>query len=97
MWQKVIETHRIVVSTPQVLLDALRHSYIQMGRDIGLMIFDEAHHTVDKAPYNMIMKEFYFGLLSRDTPNLDPRCARPMILGLTASPIYGGDVAKAFR
>ncbi|KAK0444119.1 hypothetical protein EV421DRAFT_2081413 [Armillaria borealis] len=96
LWRKVIETHRIVVSTPQVLLDALRHSYIQMGRDIGLMIFDEAHHTVDKAPYNMIMKEFYFGLLPRDTPNLDPRYARPMILGLTASPIYGGDVAKAF-
>ncbi|KAK0222905.1 hypothetical protein EDD85DRAFT_914286 [Armillaria nabsnona] len=96
LWRKVIETHRIVVSTPQVLLDALRHSYIQMGRDIGLMIFDEAHHTVDKAPYNMIMKEFYFGLLPRDTPNLDSRYARPMILGLTASPIYGGDVAKAF-
>ncbi|PBL04406.1 P-loop containing nucleoside triphosphate hydrolase protein [Armillaria gallica] len=96
LWRKVIETHRIVVSTPQVLLDALRHSYIQMGRDIGLMIFDEAHHTIDKAPYNMIMKEFYFGLLPRDTPNLDSRYARPMILGLTASPIYGGDVAKAF-
>ncbi|SJK99468.1 uncharacterized protein ARMOST_02770 [Armillaria ostoyae] len=98
MWQKVIETHRIVVSTPQVLLDALRHSYIQMGRDIGLIIFDEAHHTLDKAPYNMIMKEFYFGfgLLPRDTPNLDPQYARPMILGLTASPIYGGDIAKAF-
>ncbi|KAG7444682.1 P-loop containing nucleoside triphosphate hydrolase protein [Guyanagaster necrorhizus] len=96
LWRRVIETHRIVVSTPQVLLDALRHSYIQMGCDIGLMIFDEAHHTVDKAPYNMIMKEFYFCLLPRDTPNLDPRCARPMILGLTASPIYGGDIAKAF-
>ncbi|KAK0470329.1 uncharacterized protein EV420DRAFT_1258136 [Desarmillaria tabescens] len=96
LWKRVIETHRIVVSTPQVLLDALRHSYVQMGRDIGLMIFDEAHHTLDKAPYNMIMREFYFGLLPRDTPNLDPRYARPMILGLTASPIYGGDIAKAF-
>ncbi|KAK0193303.1 hypothetical protein F5146DRAFT_1133975 [Armillaria mellea] len=83
-------------SVERRILTPLRHSYIQMGRDIGLMIFDEAHHTVDKAPYNMIMKEFYFGLLPRDTPNLDPRYARPMILGLTASPIYGGDVAKAF-
>ncbi|KAK0494093.1 hypothetical protein EDD18DRAFT_1356040 [Armillaria luteobubalina] len=96
LWRKVLETHRIVVSTPQVLLDALRHSYIQMGRDIGLMIFDEAHHANDKAPYNMIMKEFYFRLLPRDTPDLDPLCARPMILGLTASPIYGGDIVKAF-
>ena len=51
LWQKVIETHRIVVSTPQVLLDALRHSYIQMGRDIGLMIFDEAHHTKKEHVY----------------------------------------------
>ncbi|KAK0222957.1 hypothetical protein EDD85DRAFT_778913 [Armillaria nabsnona] len=98
LWQRVIETHRIVVSTPQVLLDALRHSYIQMGRDIGLIIFDEAHHALDKAPYNMIMIEFYFELQPRDTPNLDPRYARPMILGLTASPIYrdSGDIAKAF-
>ncbi|KAK0472051.1 hypothetical protein IW261DRAFT_1343854 [Armillaria novae-zelandiae] len=96
LWRKVLETHRIVVSTPQVLLDALRHSYIKMGRDIGLMIFDEAHHANDKAPYNMIMKEFYFRLSPRDTPDLDPLCARPMILGLTASPIWGGDIAKAF-
>lgn len=60
LWTDVINTHRIMVSTPQVLLDALRHGYIIMGRDISLLIFDEAHHAMDKHPYNMIMQEFFF-------------------------------------
>lgn len=41
LWRKVLETHRVMVSTPQVLLDALRHGYIVLGRDISLLIFDE--------------------------------------------------------
>ncbi|TFK34943.1 hypothetical protein BDQ12DRAFT_737836 [Crucibulum laeve] len=100
LWERVIRTHRIMVSTPQVFLDALRHGYIIMGRDISLIVFDEAHHAVDKHPYNMIMKEFYFDLPARDpagpTDTTDV-LVRPRILGLTASPIYGGNVIKAFQ
>lgn len=88
LWSKVLTTHRIMVTTPQVLLDALRHSYINLGRDISLFIFDEAHHAVDNHPYNRIMQEFYFHL---------PQHLRPAVLGLTASPIYGGNVEKAFK
>ncbi len=88
LWQRVLNTHRIMVSTPQVFLDALRHGYISLGRDISLLIFDEAHHAVDNHPYNRIMTEFYSDL---------PLELRPMILGLTASPIYGGNVEKAFK
>lgn len=68
-----------------------------MGRDIGLLVFDEAHHAVGKHPYNMIMKTHYFDLpprmqnISRDT------LSRPMVLGLTASPTYGRNVDTAFR
>lgn len=98
LWRKVIRTHRVMVTTPQVLLDALRHGYLRMGRDINLIVFDEAHHATSKHPYNLIMKEFYFHLPKRDAAaNPEPGNVRPMIMGLTASPIYGGDTAKAFK
>ncbi|KAF9234154.1 hypothetical protein BU15DRAFT_90083 [Melanogaster broomeanus] len=51
------------------------------GREIGLLIFDEAHHANDDHPMNCIMKNFYFSLPEE----------RPMILGLTASPMFGGN------
>ncbi|KDR84248.1 hypothetical protein GALMADRAFT_133594 [Galerina marginata CBS 339.88] len=96
LWARVLRTHRIMVSTPQVFLDALRHGYISLGEDISLLVFDEAHHAVDNHPYNRIMMEFYFDLLppSEHTPLNN---VRPMILGLTASPIYGGNVVTAFQ
>ncbi|KAF9525584.1 hypothetical protein CPB83DRAFT_796071 [Crepidotus variabilis] len=96
LWERVLRSHRIIVSTPQVLLDALRHGYASLGKDISLIVFDEAHHAVDKHPYNRIMKEFYFHLAIRDLEGDDAEI-RPMILGLTASPIYGGNASKAFE
>ncbi|KAJ6576524.1 hypothetical protein DFH09DRAFT_980612 [Mycena vulgaris] len=102
LWRAVLSTNRIVVTTPQVLLDALRHGYVNLGHDIGLLIFDEAHHAADKHPYNRIMVEFYFGchprpLDSAGFPIPGGKNVRPMVLGLTASPIYGGNAASAFR
>ncbi|KAL0577504.1 Dicer-like protein 2 [Marasmius crinis-equi] len=98
MWQTVLRDHRVVVSTPQVLLDALRHGYIVMGRDINLLIFDEAHHAVEGDPYNRIMQEFYKPLPPRTGgPDDAVSFVRPMIMGLTASPIYGGNVDRAFN
>ncbi|KAI0260638.1 hypothetical protein BC834DRAFT_831469 [Gloeopeniophorella convolvens] len=96
LWRRVLDTHHVVISTHDVLLNALRHGYIKLGRDIGLLVFDEAHHAADKHAYNLIMQEFYFSLpprLAQDAGGI----VRPMILGLTASPIFGGDVEKAFR
>jgi endoribonuclease Dicer len=101
LWRRVLNTHRIMVSTPQVLLDALSHGYVHLGTDIGLLIFDEAHHGADKHPYNLIMKDFYFCLpqrgLSLRCVGAEPIRERPYILGLTASPIFGGHVETAFR
>jgi ERCC4-related helicase len=95
LWMNVLNTHRIMVTTPQVLLDALRHGYIILGRDISLLVFDEAHHAVDNHPYNRIMQEFYFELPARPLDTA-PDIIRPGVLGLTASPIFGGNVGKAF-
>ncbi|ETW81507.1 ribonuclease III [Heterobasidion irregulare TC 32-1] len=99
LWQRVLQTHKIIVSTHAVLLNALRHGYINMGRDISLLVFDEAHHTADKHPYNLIMREFYFNLPRRSGDFAYDATAnvRPMVLGLTASPVFGGDIEKAFR
>ena len=99
MWQTVLRDYRVVVSTPQVLLDALRHGYIVMGRDLSLLIFDEAHHAVEGDPYNRIMQEFYRSLPPRirGPDGFIPDFVRPMIMGLTASPIYGGNVDRAFK
>ena len=97
LWDRVLRTHRIMISTPQVFLDALRHGYISLGRDISLLVFDEAHHAVDNHPYNRIMMDFYFKLPHRDQHLQNHLEVRPMVLGLTASPIYGGNVLKAFK
>jgi endoribonuclease Dicer len=92
LWRRIVDTHRIMVTTPQVLLDALRHGYLSLGNDISLLVFDEVHHAGKNHPYNAIMKEFYF-----KPATAGPQSVRPMIMGLTASPIFGGDVAAAFR
>lgn len=103
IWQKIMADHRVVVSTPQVLVDALRHSYVNLGLDINLLVFDEAHHAVRDHPYSVLMREFYFRLPAR--PRLSAQSIsqsamemRPSILGLTASPVYGGkDMEKEFK
>jgi endoribonuclease Dicer len=96
LWSGILEKYRIMVSTPQILLDALRHGYIHLGRDISLLVFDEAHHATSKHPYNEIMKAFYHPLPPRED-HITEEPVRPAVLGLTASPIYGGDIGKAFR
>ncbi|KAI0299668.1 hypothetical protein B0F90DRAFT_1727667 [Multifurca ochricompacta] len=99
LWLRVLDAHRVIVSTHDVLLNALRHGYVRLGADISLLVFDEAHHATDKHAYNLIMREFYFELPSRTF--LDGKDSslevRPMILGLTASPIFGGDAERALR
>jgi ERCC4-related helicase len=98
LWHRVLIAHRVIVSTPDVLLNALRHGYVSLGRDISLLVFDEAHHAADKHSYNILMREFYDELppRSRSLGAVD-EITRPIVLGLTASPIFGGHAERAFR
>ena len=96
LWCRVLTTHRVVVTTPDVLLNALRHGYVHLGNDVGLLVFDEAHHAAGKHAYNRLMREFYDALPPR-VPGDVEKTMRPVILGLTASPIFGGNAEKAFR
>lgn len=100
LWERVLSTHRVIVSTPQVFLDALRHGYINLGKDISLLVFDEAHHATGDHPYTRIMVDFYHKipeLLSSERMYGVCQISRPYVMGLTASPIYGGNVEKAFK
>lgn len=84
IWTSLLRNYKIIVSTPQILFDALSHGYINLGQDIGLVVFDEAHKALGKAPpYKMIMQLFYHTI---QIPNEDSY-TRPVVLGLTASPL----------
>ncbi|KAK2745698.1 Dicer-like protein 2 [Myotisia sp. PD_48] len=83
VWDNVLLNIRVVVSTPQVLLDALSNGFIKLSR-ISLLIFDEAHHCVGSSPQNRIMKNFYHPQLATGQMK-----DLPSILGLTASPTTG--------
>ncbi|KAG2047355.1 hypothetical protein BDR06DRAFT_95351 [Suillus hirtellus] len=102
LWKRVLGNNRVIVSTPQVLLDALSHGYVHMGLDIGLLIFDEAHHADRNHPMSCIMRDFYFSLPPRlpaahGSSVTIEQDERPMVLGLTASPMFGGNPTAAFR
>ncbi|KZF20015.1 hypothetical protein L228DRAFT_214035 [Xylona heveae TC161] len=84
-WDAILKNIRIVVSTHQVLSDALTHGFVKMEA-LGLMVFDEAHHCIKNHPANRIMRDFYRPLTFKG-----PGCDRPHILGLSASPIITND------
>ncbi|KAG6013396.1 hypothetical protein E4U54_006810 [Claviceps lovelessii] len=77
-WRTVLLNVRIVVSTYQVLLDTLCHSFIKMDR-ISLIVFDEAHNCCGKHPGSKIMTDFYHRNKEMELPV-------PFILGITATP-----------
>lgn len=39
-WDTILENTRVVITTPQILLDALDHAYLKMER-LALIVFDE--------------------------------------------------------
>ncbi|KAI1817583.1 RNase3 domain-containing protein [Poronia punctata] len=82
IWDDYLKNVRIVVSTHQVLLDAITHAFVPISR-LSLIVFDEAHHCVGNHPGSKIMERYRmakaYGM------------AYPAILGLTASPIMKSD------
>ncbi|KAI1471063.1 uncharacterized protein F4812DRAFT_164917 [Daldinia caldariorum] len=78
IWDDYLRNVRIVVSTYQVLLDAVNHAFVRMNR-LSLIVFDEAHNCRGKHAGAKIMDRY------RDSKNAG--LPIPSILGLTASPI----------
>ncbi|GJN24154.1 hypothetical protein PR202_gb11876 [Eleusine coracana subsp. coracana] len=48
-WRAAVEEAEVLVMTPQILLDNLRHSFFRL-RDIALLIFDECHNATGNSP-----------------------------------------------
>ncbi|KAI9655247.1 MAG: hypothetical protein M1831_004957 [Alyxoria varia] len=92
VWDVALNKQRVVVSTPQCLLDALTHGFVQLG-DFSLLVVDEAHHCTGSAPVKEIMRGFYYQAINQGVD-------RPSILGLTASPVTKSkpeDISKLER
>ncbi|KAJ3489320.1 hypothetical protein NLG97_g6022 [Lecanicillium saksenae] len=81
-WKSLLNGAQAIVSTYQVLLDALDHAFVKLDR-LSLLIFDEAHNCVGLNPGGKIMKHFYH--YGRQQQPADKRDV-PAILGLTATP-----------
>ena len=85
----IIEKHRIVVSTAEVLNQCLGHGYVKIS-GISLLIFDEAHHAKKDHPFARIIKDYY--LAEKDLS------LRPRIFSMTASPVDAkADVVEVAR
>jgi ERCC4-related helicase len=77
VWDSALLGIHGIISTPQILLDAMRHGFVSM-RNISLLVVDEAHHGIKKHSTNLIMQEFFHPLREQDPKNV------PHILGLSA-------------
>ena len=76
-WQYEFQHRDCIVCTPQILLNILRHGFVQLTA-FKLLVFDECHHAQKQHAYNLIMQEFYWPLA---------RATRPRVFGMTASPV----------
>ncbi|KAI1344072.1 RNase3 domain-containing protein [Xylariaceae sp. FL0016] len=78
IWDDCLRNVQVVVSSYQVLYDAISHGFLHFGW-LSLIVFDEAHNCTGKHPGSMIMERYHL--------NKAAGSAVPHILGLTASPI----------
>ncbi|KOM37874.1 hypothetical protein LR48_Vigan03g125600 [Vigna angularis] len=79
-WKQEMDKHEVLIMTPVILLNCLRHSFLKLNM-IKVLIMDECHHARGKHPYARIMTEFYHHQLQSGSSDL------PRIFGMTASPI----------
>ncbi|KAI8906679.1 hypothetical protein EDD86DRAFT_248276 [Gorgonomyces haynaldii] len=68
----------VIVSTPQILLQLLRHSFFKL-QDLDLLVIDECHHCQGDSPMAVLMRDFYH-----------PSQKKPRIFAMTASPLLQG-------
>ncbi|KAL2117135.1 hypothetical protein VTJ04DRAFT_9303 [Mycothermus thermophilus] len=85
IWDAVLLNTRIVVSTYQILLDAVNHALVSL-ESLCLIVIDEAHNCTRNHPCARLMREHYAPRKAQGLPV-------PHILGLTASPLMRNNLA----
>ncbi|KAK1754599.1 dicer-like protein 2 [Echria macrotheca] len=78
-WNEILHNVRVVVSTFQILFDAVSHGFVRLD-SLSLIVVDEAHHCIGNNAVARLMREIYW----RDKQN---GREVPHIMGLTASPL----------
>ena len=56
-WSDMLDNNEILVSTAQVILDAVKHGFLQL-KQVNVIVFDECHHGTKDHPYHELMKMF---------------------------------------
>ncbi|CAG1975225.1 unnamed protein product [Fusarium graminearum] len=84
VWPRILNGTRIIVSTFDILRDALDHAFVKMNM-LSLIVFDEVHNCVKNSSGRKVMVNFYHEHKNAGMPV-------PAILGLTASPIQSKSI-----
>ncbi|KAK7921146.1 RNase3 domain-containing protein [Apiospora marii] len=82
IWNAFLQNVNVVVSTYQVLTDAVYHAFVHLS-NLTLLVFDEAHNCTGRSAGARLMARY------RDYKTSGRPV--PFILGLTASPVIGSD------
>lgn len=69
---------QVLVATCQIILDIVRHGFIEM-RHINVIVFDEAHHAMKDSPMHQLMHQYAQASESE----------RPRVIGLTGMLLCG--------
>ncbi|KAG4075988.1 hypothetical protein HA402_003814 [Bradysia odoriphaga] len=77
-WAEEFEKYQVLVATCQIILDIVRHGFIEM-KHINVLIFDEAHHAMKDSPMHQLMKQY----------SLASESERPRVIGLTGMLLTG--------
>lgn len=67
-----------MVATCQIILDIVRHGYLEM-QQINVLVFDEAHHAMKESPMHQLMHKYTQASESE----------RPRVIGLTGMLLTG--------
>ncbi|KAK3304599.1 uncharacterized protein B0T15DRAFT_537045 [Chaetomium strumarium] len=84
VWDAVLFNTRIVVSTYQILFDAVSHAFVPLS-SLCLIVVDEVHNARKENAVARLMREHYSPRKAKGLPV-------PQILGLTASPLVRSDL-----
>jgi ERCC4-related helicase len=77
-WLEETNKVHILVMTPQIFVNMMRHSYWSISQ-CNLLILDEIHQATGDSPYARIFKEYYHN---------DAYPIKPHVFGMTASPVF---------